>query len=179
MYVHCSRPYRVRHRKSQRDWWRRCVAGTKESMGNFTIPRTEFYRQTMRQQESSTIREMMAQQNQRQQQDRNHFNDWKFRSKQQRWSSHTNYLIYQSGLRNRHKTPKQSQEIRVLLLPRIHERIKGKRMRQAATQKTWLQQTENAENYRGVRTDQTMPYAPRPMGRMGWQYLLETSNELP
>lgn len=122
MYVHCSRPYRVRHRKSQRDWWRRCVAGTKESMGNFTIPRTEFYRQTMRQQESGTTREMMAQQNQRQQQDQNHFNDWKFRSQQQRWSSHTNYLIYQSGLRNQRKTPKQSQKIRVFLLPRIHER---------------------------------------------------------
>jgi hypothetical protein len=30
-------------------------------MGNFTIPRTEFYRQTMRQQESGTTREMMAQ----------------------------------------------------------------------------------------------------------------------
>jgi hypothetical protein len=65
------------------------------------------------------------------------------------------------------------------LLPWIHERMKGKRMRQAATQKTWLRQTESAENYRGVRTDQTMPYAPRPMGRMGGQYLLETSNMLP
>jgi hypothetical protein len=129
--------------------------------------------------EAAGIRYYTAQQNQRQQQDQNHFNDWKFGSQQQRWSSHANYLIYQLGLRKQHKTPKQSQEIRVFLLPRIHERIKGKRMRQAATQKTWLRQRESAENYRGVRTDQTMPYAPRPMGRMGWQYLLETSNELP